>query len=156
MVNNSFKVDMIAECTNLKDEDLILHWGISKKNVGEWNAPDDRYLTLDTVRFRDGKACQTKFSRDPSNTAMRHVHLNFWWKEGLEPCVKSMSYVFMEPLRNYWHNNGGRDYCIKFELPSIAPPQEGEAHHHGKIGEVLKEIVESETVYVRFYFFKCL
>lgn len=56
MVTISFKVDIIAEYANTVD-DLVLHWGISKKVFGEWGAPDDRYLTKDTVRFGDGKAC---------------------------------------------------------------------------------------------------
>jgi hypothetical protein len=49
------------------------------------------------------------------------VHFNCWWKQDLEPAVKSMSFVFMEPARNYWHNNGGKDFCTKFELPSATP-----------------------------------
>ena len=43
IVTNTFKVDIIAEWANTKD-DLILHWAISKKNVGEWTTPDDRFL----------------------------------------------------------------------------------------------------------------
>lgn len=60
LITNSFKVDIIVEYGNLT-QDLVLHWGISKKNVGEWNSPDDRYLPKETTRFRDGKACQSKF-----------------------------------------------------------------------------------------------
>ena len=56
MVTISFKFDIIAEYTNTVD-DLILHWAISKKNFGEWSAPDDRYLPKGTVRFRDKIAC---------------------------------------------------------------------------------------------------
>lgn len=56
-----------------------------------------------------------------------------------------MSYVLLEKNRNHWHNNGGRDYHIKF----IIEPE----HHHnknlpmGKIGEVVGEIIDCETVY---------
>jgi hypothetical protein len=64
LVTNSFKVDLIAEYGNLQEE-LILHWAISKKNIGEWNNVDDRYIPRDTTIFRDGKACQTKFIKDP-------------------------------------------------------------------------------------------
>ena len=60
LVTNSFKVDLIAEYTN-QSEELVLHWGISKKNPGEWTGADDRFLPKDTTRFKDGKACQTKF-----------------------------------------------------------------------------------------------
>ena len=84
------------------------------------------------------------------------VHFNYWWKQDLEPAVKSMSFVFMEPARKFWHNNGGKDFCTKFELPSATPQGaegEGQHHHHhhnGKIGDVLNEIIKSETEYVRF------
>jgi hypothetical protein len=35
----------------------------------------------------------------------------------MEPAVKSISFVFLEPKKNIWHNNGGRDYKIPFDLP---------------------------------------
>jgi hypothetical protein len=35
---------------------LVLHWGVGRKNVGEWTAADEKYLPLDTKKFPDGKA----------------------------------------------------------------------------------------------------
>lgn len=96
LVTNSYKVDLIAEQYTNAGEELVLHWGMSKKNPCEWNSPDDRYLPADSIRFRDGKACQTKFQRDPKSPGMRQVHINFWWKEQVEAAVKSMSFVFFE------------------------------------------------------------
>jgi hypothetical protein len=81
----------------------------------------------------------------------------------MEPAVKSISFVFLEPKKNIWHNNGGRDYKIPFDLPVAGIlPQNGpeqqvqthEHHHHhhnGKMGEVLKEIIQSETEYVTIF-----
>lgn len=98
LVTNSFKVDVIAEYGGSVKDDLILHWGISKKDLFQWTGPDDRYLPLETVRFQDGKsAAQTKFIRDAKTPTLRAVHLNFWWKEAMEPAVKSLSFVLFEP-----------------------------------------------------------
>ena len=119
LVTNSFKVDLIAKCAATAD-DLILHWAISKKNFGEWNSPDDRYLPKETIRFKDGKACQTKFTRgkDSKESLYRAIHINFQWKEEMEPAVKSMIFVLHEPKGNVWHNNGGKDYKVSFDLPT--------------------------------------
>ena len=156
-MTNSFKVDLIAEYQNNPSEELILHWAISKKNPGEWNSPDDRYLPTQTVRFRDGKACQTKFIRDPKAPNLRTIHLNFWWKEAMEPSVKSMSFVLMEQNKNAWYNNSNRDYHLKFEVAAVAQPTaQGSGAsglsggHHSQIGQVVSEIIEAETVYVRY------
>lgn len=121
LFTNVYKVDLIAEYNGNLTEDLILHWGISKKNPGDWTSPDDRYLPKDTVRFTDGKACQTKFAIDSRTPNMRSIFLKFWWKEDMEPPVKSMSYVFLEKTRNWWHNNNSRNYMVKFEQLSATP-----------------------------------
>jgi hypothetical protein len=55
LVTNSFKVDIFIDYQNTKD-DVILHWGISKKDLYQWTGPDDRYLPPQTIRFQDGKA----------------------------------------------------------------------------------------------------
>lgn len=58
-----------------------------------------------------------------------------------------MSYVFLEQSKNIWHNNGGKDYHIKF----VVEP-EGHRDKHfppGKLGDIVGEIVECETVYVK-------
>ena len=147
-ITQSFKIDLIADYGNTQ-EDLVMHWGISKKNPGEWTSPDDRYLTSSTARFSDGKACQTTFIRDVSTPSIRAIKLNIWWKEGVEPAVKTLSFVLFEKKKNAWYNNSNRDYHIKFEL---SPPPMG-THHHGKIGDVVKEIIECETVFVSLHSF---
>lgn len=40
-----------------QSEDLILHWGMSRKQIGEWGPPDEKFFPLATKRFTDGKAC---------------------------------------------------------------------------------------------------
>ena len=65
---------MIAEFTNTVEE-LILHWGISKKNFGEWNSPDDRYMPKESTKFKDGKAFQTKFIKDRKKITYRSIHI---------------------------------------------------------------------------------
>jgi hypothetical protein len=46
--------------------------------------------------------------------------MEFQWLKDVEPGLKSLSYVLMEQKRNQWHNNGGRDYHIKFETAEAA------------------------------------
>jgi hypothetical protein len=106
---------MIAEFVGTAKDDLILHWGISKKNFGEWTSPDDRYLPKETTRFQGGIG-QSKFISDRNKPVFRSVHIKIHWKDQMEPAVKSMSFVFYEPSRNIWHNNGGKNYNIGFEL----------------------------------------
>jgi len=48
-------VDLIAEFKD-RNEDLVLHWGIGKKQIGEWVAADDKFLPPDTKKWGDGKA----------------------------------------------------------------------------------------------------
>lgn len=69
---------MVALYKDPRDE-LILHWGIGKKQAGEWTAPDDKYLPSETKRFGDGKACQTKFIKDASDPNYRSIHIDFNW-----------------------------------------------------------------------------
>lgn len=125
----------------------MLHWGISKKNPCEWFGPDDRFLPLDSIRFKDGKACQTKFQKDPRSPGLRSLHINFWWKETIEPAVKSMSYVLFEQNKNAWFNNNRQDFHLRFEDPTAALTSSSpdSIHHQGKIGEALKDIIACET-----------
>jgi hypothetical protein len=51
-------VDLIAEFKD-RNDDLVMHWGLGRKNVGEWTGPDDKFLPLpssDNKRWPDGKA----------------------------------------------------------------------------------------------------
>lgn len=144
LVTNSYKVDFIAENYLNHGEELVLHWGLSKKTPCEWNSPDDRYLPPDSSRFRDGKACQTRFQRDPKSPGLRQLHINFWWREQLEAAVKSMSFVFFEQAKNAWYNNNRQDFHLRFEDPS--KKVEG---HGDKMEEIVSDIVKCEVVYVR-------
>lgn len=60
-----------------------------------------------------------------------------------------MSYVMFEKNKNWWHNNGGRDYHIKFMIE----PEHRRSKHFptGKIGDVVAEIIDCEVVYVKLY-----
>lgn len=147
-ITNRFTVDMIAQCQNNPD-DLILHWGMSKKNPGEWGPPDDKYFPLETKRFTDGKACQTKFIKDQDKPDFREIKMDIKWIQELEPAVKSISYVLHEPKKNAWHNNWGKDYHIKFMIESEGNHvHRGKGFPFGKLGDVVAEIIECETVYV--------
>ena len=46
---------MIAKYQDPSD-DLVLHWGIGKKQPFEWTGPEDKFLPLESVRWPDGKA----------------------------------------------------------------------------------------------------
>ena len=104
---------MIAQYTN-QVENLILHWGMSRKNPNEWGPPDDKFFPLETKRFTDGKACQTKFIPDLEFQNYRSIHMDLSWISNLEAPIKSISYVLCEQKKNAWYNNGGKDYHIKF------------------------------------------
>ena len=54
-ITNKYVVDLIAEFKD-RNEDLVLHWGIGKKQIGEWIAADDKFLPPDTKKWGDGKA----------------------------------------------------------------------------------------------------
>jgi hypothetical protein len=76
----------------------------------------------------------------------RQLHIDFSWIQDIEPAIKSMSYVFLEQKKNAWYNNGGKDYHIKF---AIEPEHHKNKHLPlGKIGDVVEEIIDCETVYV--------
>jgi len=53
--------------------------------------------------------------------------------------------VFFEKAKNAWYNNNNRDYHIKFTLDV---PSSQKHLPLGKIGEVVDQIIQVETVYV--------
>ncbi len=57
-----------------------------------------------------------------------------------------MSYVLMEKGKNWWHNNGGQDYGIRFSLENEIHPV-NPILPLGKLGEIVGNIIECETVY---------
>ncbi len=46
-MTNKFIIDMIALYKDPSD-DLVLHWGIGKKELWGWQAPDDKFLPRET------------------------------------------------------------------------------------------------------------
>ena len=73
------------------------------------------------------------------------MHITFEWVKDVEPPVKSLSFVFLEQKKNFWHNNNSQDFHIKFLIDAV-----GDRPKHlplGKIGDVINEIIECETVY---------
>lgn len=59
-----------------------------------------------------------------------------------------MSFVLLEAKKNAWNNNGGKDYHLKFQ---IEPDQVANKNLPlGKIGDIVQEIIDCETVYVNF------
>lgn len=106
---------MVAEFKDRSD-DLVLHWGVGKKVPFEWVAPDEKFFPPDTRKFGDGKACQTKFQPDAKQPDYRLIHIDLSWVKDLETPLKSLSYVLLEQKKNRWHNNGSKDYHIKFQI----------------------------------------
>ena len=74
--------------------------------------------------------------------------MNLSWLKDIEPSLKSVSYVLLEQQKNQWHNNGGRDYCIKFEVEADHNQSTNKNLPFGKIGDVVKEIIDCEVNYV--------
>lgn len=50
-------------------------------------------------------------------------------------------------MKNIWHNNGGKDYTIRM-MADLVNKVRDKNLPLGKIGDVVNEIIECETVYV--------
>ena len=136
-ITNKYIVDMIAKYKEIND-DLVLHWGIGKKAPFEWVGADDKFLPLESKRWPDGKAVQTKFILNKGNKDYRTLHIDFFWLEEIEPSIKSMSYVFLEQKKNRWYNNNSKDFHLKFQ---VEVPRTAKHLPLGKIGEVVDQII---------------
>lgn len=55
-----FTIDLVARYPDDGD-DLLLHWGMSRQKVGAWGSPDPAFYPIDTAKWPDGLAAQTKF-----------------------------------------------------------------------------------------------
>jgi hypothetical protein len=58
----------------------------------------------------------------------------------------------MEKKMNIWHNNGGKDFNIKFLIEGEGGNNDDKIKNLplGKIGDVVREIIECEVDYVKF------
>ena len=82
--------------------------------------PDESQLWL------DGKACHTRFQQDASESNFKTVHLDLEWRVETEKPITSVSFVLYEKGRDQWHNNGGKDYHIEFDIGKNMEAQEVE------------------------------
>jgi hypothetical protein len=57
---HKFTIDFVARYPDDED-DLILHWGMSRQKVGAWGSPDQGFYPPNTTRWPDGLAAQTIF-----------------------------------------------------------------------------------------------
>ena len=55
-----FTIDLVARYPDVSD-DLVLHWGLSRKKEGAWGTPDPAFHPVGTRTWHDGLACQTTF-----------------------------------------------------------------------------------------------
>jgi hypothetical protein len=60
---HKFTVDLVARYPDESD-DLLLHWGMSRKHAGAWGTPDASFLPAQSTSWPDGLAVQTTFARD--------------------------------------------------------------------------------------------
>ena len=101
-----FTIDMVARYPDDAD-DLILHWGMSRQKVGAWGSPDQSFYPVDTQKWPDGLAAQTKFQRDVENRSIRTVTIVLGWVEEVDPSINSISFVLTEKNKNCWHSING-------------------------------------------------
>ncbi len=55
-----FIVDFFARYPDEADN-LVLHWGMSRKKEGAWGSPDPSFIPSNSQNWPDGLACQTTF-----------------------------------------------------------------------------------------------
>lgn len=108
VVTHRFTIDLIARYPDESD-DLILHWGMSRKAAGAWGSPDAAFLPPQTNRWPDGLACQTCFVREPENPSLGSITIVVKWVEEVDQPVTSISFVLTERNKQCWHRIGGTD-----------------------------------------------
>lgn len=106
-----FTIDMVARYADPND-DLILHWGMSQQKVGQWVAPPDTIMPQLSVRWPDGKACQTTFKKEEQNPSIRTTTIVVQWMQDVDQPFTSISWVLTEKNKQCWHNVGGIDQHI--------------------------------------------
>ena len=106
-----FTIDLVARYPDDGD-DLLLHWGMSRQKVGAWGSPDPTFYPVDTAKWPDGLAAQTKFQRDKENRSVRTITIVLGWVEEVDPPINSISFVLTEKNKNCWHSINGQDQRI--------------------------------------------
>ena len=83
---------------------------MSRQKVGAWGSPDTAFYPVDTAKWPDGLAAQTKFQRDKENRSVRTITIVLGWVEEVDPPINSISFVlgnvhalqrYSERLREY-------------------------------------------------------
>ena len=62
-----------------ENDDLVLHWGMSRDRVGNWGAPDQSFHPVSTQLMKDGLAAQTIFQRESGNSSIRTICFSVEW-----------------------------------------------------------------------------
>jgi hypothetical protein len=134
-----FTIDFVARYPDDED-DLILHWGLSRNKVGAWGSPDQAFWPENTTKWPDGLAAQSIFKREQENRSIRTTTFVVKWIEEVEPSVNSICFVLTEKNKNVWHSINGCDQRI---IMCPQPEEEGadsgewEGLPKGGIGEVV-------------------
>lgn len=132
-----------------ESDDLILHWGLSRKATGAWGTPDKNFLPENTQNWGDGLACQSYFKKEAENPSIRTLQIVIKWRHEVEPPVTSISFVINEKKKNQWTSLDGRDKVIVF-CPNDEP-QHGNGEFpgapKGKIGYAVNDILNCEVNY---------
>ena len=53
---HKFVIDLVVRYPDEVD-DIILHWGMSRKQIGGWGTPDASFMPTDSKQWPDGLAC---------------------------------------------------------------------------------------------------
>jgi hypothetical protein len=74
------------------EEDLILHWGIGRKNLNNWEKADEAFFPPKTKPF-DEKSAQTLFINNlKHHHSFKSIYLSF-----PKDTLKALNFVFMLP-----------------------------------------------------------
>ena len=121
---------------------------MSRQKVGAWGSPDTAFYPVDTTKWPDGLAAQTKFQRDKENRSVRTITIVLGWVEEVDPPINSISFVLTEKNKNCWHSINGQDQRIVM-CPQPEEENNGEfaGVPKGPIGEVVSNILVCECKY---------
>ena len=103
-----------------------MHWGVAKKNPGEWVRGDDSVLPSGSIRWSDNVATQSPFVKDLFYPEFRYLQFVFKWIENAEAPVQAINFVLLEKNKNHWHNNGGQNFQLPLALASQPKVEESQ------------------------------